>query len=181
MSEEQKTDTPDTSGAPNQGAKVDAQGTNPETGKTFTEAEVNAMMTARLAKQEKALKAQFEAESKKAAERAKLDETERIQAEKADLEQKLQQLEAEKAEAVQRASLAGKVSDVDYALFKARQDTDKYVTPDGAINVDALLKDHATLAVQPDPKPGPAPTAGGGSGAKGADMNSFIRQAAGRK
>lgn len=181
MSEELKNDTPDTKGAPEAGVKVEAQDQNTDTGRTYTESEFNAMMTARLAKQEKALKQQFDADRRKAEEHAKLSESERIQAEKAELQKQLEQLTAEKQEAVQRAQLAGKVTDVDYALFKAQQSADKYVSSDGAINVDALLKDHATLSVQPDPKPGPAPTIGGGSGAKGADMNSFIRQAAGRK
>jgi len=179
MSEELKNDTPDTSGAPETGAKVDAQ--NPEaSGKTYTEAELNAIVSSRLSKHEKSLKSQFEQERKQAEERAKLSEAERIKAEKADLQKQLEQLQAEKQEAVQRAQLAGKVTDVDYALFKAQQAADKYINQDGNVNVDALLKDHATLAAQPDPKPGPAPTAAGGSGAKGTDFNSIIRQAAGK-
>src|SRR5690606_17929140 len=82
-------------------------------------------------------------------------------------------------EALLKVQLAGKVTDIDYALFKARQNPDKYVGEDGKVDVDALLKDHPSLKSQPDPKPGPAPTTAGGGGVKGFDMNAAIRKAAG--
>lgn len=178
---EQQDTTPNATGAPEQGAKADANTTNPETGKTYTEAELNAIVSSRLSKHEKSLKSQFEKERQQAEERAKLSEAERIQAEKADLEKQLEQLRAEKTEATQRASLAGKVADLDYALFKAQQNADKYISQDGTIDVDALLKDHDNLRAQPTPKPGPAPTNGGGNPApSGLGMNTLIRKKAGR-
>ena len=118
---------------------------NPETGKTFTESEFNAMMTARLAKQEKALKAQYAEEAKTAAERAKLDEVERLQAEKADADKRIADLEAAKTAAERRASLTGKVADPEAALKLL--DESVHLTEDGSIDTDALLKSYPFLAV----------------------------------
>jgi len=110
--------------------------------KTFTESEVNAMVTARLAKQEKALKAQLAEEAKTIAERAKLDEVERVKAEKADIEQRAQAAEARAAAAERRAALTGKVNDLALAEAIAA----KYTSEDGTLDVDALLKAHPSLA-----------------------------------
>lgn len=129
-------------------AAAPAEATNPtppqetqDTGKTYTESEVNAMMTARLAKQEKALRAQAAEEAKKAAERAQLDEVERVKAEKADIEQRAQAAEARAVAAERKATLAGKVSDLDLALAVA----EKHTTEDGTVDVDALLAAHPSL------------------------------------
>lgn len=148
--------------------------------RTFTQEEVNAMVAARLAKAEKAMERRLAEAVKKAEERAKLGDAERLQAERDELAKKLEHLEAERQEALLKVQLAGKVTDIDYALFKARQDPDKYVGEDGKVNLDALLKDHPSLKAQPDPKPGPAPTTAGGGGARAVDMNAAIRKAAGR-
>lgn len=148
--------------------------------RTFTQEEVNAMVAARLAKAEKAMERRLAEAVKKAEERAKLGDVERLQAERDELAKKLEQLEAERQEALLKVQLAGKVTDIDYALFKARQNPDKYVGEDGKLDIDALLKDHPSLKAQPDPKPGPAPTTAGGGGARGFDMNAAIRKAAGR-
>lgn len=148
--------------------------------RTFTQEEVNAMVAARLAKAEKAMERRLAEAVKKAEERAKLGDVERLQAERDELAKKLEHLEAERQEALLKVQLAGKVTDVDYALFKARQNPDKYVGEDGKLDIDALLKDHPSLKAQPDPKPGPAPTTAGGGGARGFDMNAAIRKAAGR-
>lgn len=171
-----------------QGTPEGASGDNPKpatqqgqgSGKTLTEAEVNAMMADRLSKHEKALRKQFEQEKVQIAERAKMDEADRIKAEKEDLEKKVAELETAKTEATQRAQLAGKVADVDYALFKARQNSEKYVDSDGNVKVDALLKDVESLNPQPTPRTGPAPTTAGGGNARSVDMNNFIRRKAGR-
>lgn len=148
--------------------------------RTFTQEEVNAMVAARLAKAEKAMERRIAEAVKQAEERAKLGDAERLQAERDELAKKLEQLEAERQEALLKVQLAGKVTDIDYALFKARQNPDKYVGEDGTVDIDALLKDHPSLKAQPDPKPGPAPTTAGGGGVKGFDMNAAIRKAAGR-
>lgn len=148
--------------------------------RTFTQEEVNAMVAARLAKAEKAMERRLAEAVKKAEERAKLGDAERLQAERDELAKKLEHLEAERQEALLKVQLAGKVTDIDYALFKARQNPDKYVGEDGKVNIDALLKDHPSLKAQPDPKPGPAPTTAGGGGARAVDMNAAIRKAAGR-
>ena len=172
----QTTDPADTGEATNNPAQDPQQGT----GKTYTEAELNAIVTSRLAKAEKAMERRIAEAVKQAEERAKLGDVERLQAERDELAKKLEHLEAERQEALLKVQLAGKVTDIDYALFKARQNPDKYVGEDGKVNVDALLKDHPSLKAQPDPKPGPAPTTAGGGGVKGFDMNAAIRKAAGR-
>lgn len=175
--ETQTTDPADTGEATNNPAQDPQQGTG---GRTYTEAEVNAIVTSRLAKLEKSVQKRLADAVKQAEERAKLSDAERLQAERDELAKKLEQLEAERHEALLKVQLAGKVTDVDYALFKVRQAGDKYVGEDGTVNLDALLKDHPSLKAQPDPKPGPAPTTAGGGGARGFDMNAAIRKAAGR-
>lgn len=173
------TDTNDNP-TPNPQGTESGEAPNPEAGKTYTEAEFNAMVATRLSKQEKAFEKRLADELKKAEERAKLGDAERLQAERDELAQKLTALETEKAELALRAALAKHVTDVDYAIFKVQQAGDKYLTKDGAPNTDALLQDFPTLKTTPDPKPGPAPTHGGGGSSKGFDMNSAIRNAAGR-
>lgn len=130
-----------------------ANTTRTEGGKTYTESEVNAMMTSRLAKQEKALKAQHAEEAAKAAERAKLDEVERVKAEKADLEKRASEAEARATAAERRVALTGKVADPAAALKLLE---DKHLGEDGAVNVEQLLADYPFLKPQ-------APAANGGS------------------
>ena len=153
---------------------------NPDTGKTFTQAELDNLVTARLSKAEKAFERRLADEIKKAEERAKLGDAERLQAERDDLAKQLAAAKAETTEARMRADLARHVTDVDYALFKVQQNPEKYVDKDGNVKAEALVKDVPTLAPQPTPKPGPAPTTGGGGNTKGFDMNAAIRNAAGR-
>lgn len=154
---------------------------NQDTGKTFTQAELDSMVTARLSKAEKAFERRLQDELKKAEDRAKLGDIERLQAERDDLAKQLEAARAETTEALMRAQLAKHVTDVDYALYKVQQNTDKYVDKDGNVKVETLVKDTPTLAPQPDPRPGPAPTTGGGGGTRGFDMNAAIRHAAGRQ
>ena len=101
-----------------------------------------------------------------------------------ELEKKLQAKEAEaetvRRDAQDRIGLAGRVTDLDYAVYKLNQDP-KYRKEDGAIDVDALLKDAPALAITPTPKPGPAPTSAGGEPEYGrTGMNQLIRTKAGR-
>lgn len=111
--------------------------------KTYTESEITAMVAARLAKQEKALKAQYAEEAKTAAERAKLDEVERVKAEKADLEKKAADAEARAIAAERRAALTGKVADASAALKLL--DPEKHLDSDGNVNTEALLTDYPFL------------------------------------
>ena len=62
--------------------------------RTFTQEEVNAMVAARLAKAEKAMERRIAEAVKKAEERAKLGDVERLQSERDELAKKLEQLEA---------------------------------------------------------------------------------------
>lgn len=163
----------------NEGGSGDAP--KQESTKTFTEAEVSAMVADRLAKNEKALRKQLQKEMEQEREKAEMSEAERYKAEVEERDQRIQELEAKHREASQRAQLAGKVSDVDYALFKVQQAVDQYVSDDGQVDVDAFLKDYDQLRAQPTPKPGPAPTTAGGGPTEAADMNTFIRQKAGRQ
>lgn len=148
--------------------------------KTYTQAEIDAIVAGRLSKQDKAFEKRLADELKKAEDRAKLGEAERLQAERDDLAKQLETERNEKTEALLRVNLA-KLTDVDYALFKVQQAPEKYLDKDGKVLVEALVKDFPALNPQPDPKRGPAPTTGGGGSAKGFDMNAAIRQAAGRQ
>jgi regulator of replication initiation timing len=57
--------------------------------KTYTESEIEAIITSRLSKQEKALRRQLEDEKTQALERSKLEESERLKVEKDDLQKQL--------------------------------------------------------------------------------------------
>lgn len=151
----------------------------PKTEKTYTESELNAMMADRLAKHEKALKKTWEQQL--AEEKRKAEQTAEERAK--ELELKLSEREAEieraRREASDRVALAGKVHDLDYAIYKLG-DGEPY-RKDGALDVAAFLEANPTLQAQPTPKPGPAPTtAGGGTDYGKAGMNQLIRQKAGR-
>lgn len=109
-------------------------------------------------KEAQTLKEQLE-EKDKAAERAKLDEVERMKAEKADLEEKLTQAQQQSQRAEWKASLAGKVANADAALKLL--DEERHVDDDGNILVDKLLEDYDFLAPKQE---GPTPTTGAGGG-----------------
>lgn len=152
------TDTqPDPQAQPTNPASGEA---TPTTGKTYTEAEINAMVAARLAKQEKALKAQYAEEAKTAAERAKLDEVERVKAEKVDLEKKAAEAEARAVAAERRAALTGQVADAAAALKLL--DEAKHLNEDGTVNATALLADYPFLK-----PPAPGIAAIGGANPRG--------------
>lgn len=86
---------------------------------------------------EKAEKARLESE------RQKLDEVERLKAEKADAEKRAQAIEQRAVAAERRAALAGKVADPAAALKLL--DPDKHLNGD-EVNIEALLKDYPFLA-----------------------------------
>lgn len=123
--------------------------------KTYTEAEVQAMITGRLSAHDKALKKQFAEETKKQSERAKLEESERLKADMADLEKERDEALKAAKEARYRADFAGQVSNVNAALRLL--DEEKHVK-DGAVDVKAFLKEHDYLT------PARQATAPGGGG-----------------
>lgn len=92
----------------------------------------------------KAKKAEEAAEAaKKAAEREKLDEVERLKAEKADADKRLAEIEARAVAAERRAALTGKVADPAAAL---RLLDEAHLDDDGNVLVDKLLEAYPFLA-----------------------------------
>src|SRR5690554_6065961 len=81
------------------------------------------------------------------AERQKLDEVERLKAEKADAEKRAAEIEARAIAAERRATLTGKVADPTAALKLLDEET--HLDAEGNINLDALLKDYPFLAPTP--------------------------------
>ena len=94
-----------------------------------------------------------------AAERAKLDEIERIKAERADAESKAAAAEARATAAERRATLTGKVADPTAALKLL--DEAKHVNEDGTVDPEKLLADYPVL------KPTNGLTAIGGANPRG--------------
>lgn len=156
---EPTTPQPDAPEQPTTSASADT--TKPEAGKTFTEAEVNAMMADRIAKNEKAIRKQLEDEHKKSLERANMDEVERIKAELEDERKAKADLEARATRAERKASLVGKVADAEAALKLV--DPDQHLNEDGAVDHEALLETYPFL--KPQTNAGPAPI--GGANPKG--------------
>jgi len=108
----------------------------------------------------KAKEAQEAAEAAKlAAEREKLDEVERLKAEKADLEKAAAEAAAKATAAERRAALTGKVADPSAALKLL--DESEHLNEDGTVNTDALLQSYPFLAPAPAGHPA-TPGAGGG-------------------
>lgn len=86
------------------------------------------------------------AKAKIDAERQKLDEVERLKAEKADSDKRLAEIETRAVNAERKAALTGRVADPTAALKLL--DPDKHLT-DGEVNVDALLATYPFLAPAP--------------------------------
>lgn len=124
-----------------------------DTGKTFTQAQLDEMFEERLARDRKAR----EAEAKTKAEREKMDAEARAKAEKDEAEQRAQAAEQRALNAERRADLAGKV--IDPAAAIKLLDPDKHLDKDGNVKVEALLKDYPYLA--PTQRGASAPGAGG--------------------
>jgi hypothetical protein len=85
--------------------------------------------------------------AKQEAERAKLDDLERVQLEKADLEKQLE-AERDKAQrALRKSELVGKAADADAALRLL--DADKHINEDGSINQEAFFTDYPFMKAGP--------------------------------
>lgn len=109
---------------------------------TFTQAQLDAIITDRLAR----AKASWEREAKEKSDREKLGMEERL---KKDLDEAIQKVaDAEKrARAAEwKAELAGKVVSTTAALKLV--DADKHVKQDGTLDVEAVLKEYPFLAAQ---------------------------------
>lgn len=112
----------------------------------------------------RAKEAQEAAEAAKiAAERAKLDEVERLKAELADRDKAIEEAQAARLNAERQAALTGKVADATAALKLL--DPDKHLTDDGLVDTDALLADYPFLA------PNKPPSTVSGSGKIAGTMN----------
>lgn len=147
---------PDT--APGSGGGTPAPTTPPaggNSGKTFTQEELDAIISERLERDRKAR----EAEAKQKAEREKMDAEQRAQAEKKEAEERAAAAEARALAAERRAALAGHV--VDPAAAIKLLDPEKHLDRDGNVVVEKLLKDFPFLAPQQQPKGPSAPGAGG--------------------
>jgi hypothetical protein len=147
--------------------------------KTFTEAEVNAMIAARISKHERALRKTWE--EQQADEKRKAQQTAEERAAEAERKatEAIERANAQVRAANQRAALAGKVRDLDYAIFKLGQKPDEFTDDDGNVNAEAFLKAYPDLVLA---QSGPAPIKPGGKpGADKPDMNTLIRTAIQRR
>ncbi len=149
-------------------------------GKTFTQEQLDQILAERLERDRATRKREWDAETKKREERAKMAEAERLAAEKADLEKQLEAAKAETRTAHDRATLAGHVAP-EHLDKATRLIEDSHRKADGTLDAAKFLKDNPFLKATPDPRPGPAPTtAGGGAPLNAPDMNAAIRSKAGR-
>lgn len=113
----------------------DDEGT--QAGKTYTQAELDAIINARIAKATKAAKKQAAEEAKREQERASMTEAERIKAEKEQADQRIAELEGRVKQSRIREQLAGKVVNLDDAV---RVLDDSFIDDDtGEVDVDAFL------------------------------------------
>jgi membrane protein involved in colicin uptake len=149
-------DNPETLDTP---TPADTTGDAPKD-KTYTQSELEAIITGRLSAHEKALRKQLADDAKKAADKAKLDAEGLAKAEKEEAEQKAADAENRAKLASYRADLKGEVVDVTAALKLV--DDEKHVK-DGAVDVKALLKQYPFLAKTQ------TPSAPGGGGAHSRD------------
>lgn len=135
--------------------------------RTFSEAQVSEIVARRVSKLRDKLREEVKSELAAEAEKAKMDAAQRAKAEADEWKAKYEQAEAARVRAERRATLAGKVTDPEYALFRAEQNPDKYLGEDGALDVDALLADYPILAPQGQPAAGGTPPATGANGSLG--------------
>lgn len=120
------------------GADADA----PPTGKTYTQAEVDAMVNARIARAKKQAAKEAEETLKRERERANMDEAERVKAEMADREKELNELRAQNKRLSIANQLAGKVVNVDDAVRLVDEDL---IDDDGRLDVDRFLESRPYL------------------------------------
>lgn len=162
--------------APNTNATPQAE----TAGKTFTQEQLDQIINERLERDRATRKKEWDAETKKREERATMAESERLSAEKADLEKQLEAARADVRAATDRATLSGHVAP-EHLDKATRLIEDSHRKTDGTLDAAKFLKDNPFLKATPDPRPGPAPTtAGGGAPQTAPDMNSAIRNKAGR-
>lgn len=120
-----------------------------------TQEQFEAAFKARLERERK----QWQLEKEEIEKRAKMDETQRLKAEKEDAEKKVQEAEARAQRAERKAALAGKVADPEAALKLL---SDDHLDEDGNVSVEALLKSYPFLKPQNSPGlDGPNPAGGG--------------------
>lgn len=112
------------------------EGTQSE-GKTYTQAELDAIINSRIAKATKAAKRQALDEAKAEQERANMSEAERIKAEKDQADKRIAELEERVRQSRIREQLAGKVVNLDDAV---RVLDDSFINEDtGEVDVNAFL------------------------------------------
>jgi len=142
---------------PNPDAQAQAEVAAPE--KTFTQAELNAIIAKEKAKAARSAKEELEAERKK----ADLSEIERLKVEREEYEKRAKELEQRATVAERKAALTGKVRNVDAALKLL---DDSHIGEDGSIDVDAFLSSYDFLKPAAGPASpslgGPNPAGGGG-------------------
>ena len=142
---------------PKPDAQVQAEVVTPE--KTFTQAELNAIIAKEKAKAARSAKEELEAERKK----ADLSEIERLKVEREEYEKRAMELEQRATVAERKAALTGKVRNVDAALKLL---DDSHIGADGKIDVDAFLSSYDFLKpIEAPTSPsvgGPNPAGGGG-------------------
>lgn len=119
-----------------QGSQTGDQGQ--DTGdKTYTQAELDAIVNARISKAQKQAKKQAEEELKKERERQDMDEVERTKAEKAEADKRIAELEERVRQSRIREQLAGKVVNLDDAVKVLDDD---FVNEDGTVDVEKFLE-----------------------------------------
>jgi hypothetical protein len=151
---------PDAPEQPTTPASADAP--KPE-GKTYTEAEVNAMVADRISKNEKSLRKKLDEEQAEAKRQAALSAEERAKELEAKLAEAEKASEARVQAAERRAALAGKVSNPERVL-KLMDDPEAYF--DGTTpNVEAILRDFPEYAATQERVT--APSAAGAPAAAG--------------
>lgn len=111
-----------------------------QTGNTFTQADLDRIIADRLTRERK----QWDTERSEIEKRAKMEESERLKAEKADLEKKVAEAQTRATQAERLASLVGKVAAPAAALKLLEPE---HLNADGSINVDALLRTFPFLRV----------------------------------
>ena len=129
-------------------------------GKTYTEAELSAMVTARLSKQEKALRKQLQDEQAEERKRAEQTAEERVKELERELQQAREAGQAEIQAAKRLAALADKVTHPE-RVMKLMDDPDEYFD-ETSPNVEAILEAFPEYKPQPA---GPTPTKGAGGNA----------------
>jgi hypothetical protein len=108
--------------------------------------------------------------------REKMDKAEKLELELKDRQAELEKLKQENVTALRKAELAGKVSDVDYALWAISQSEAEFVK-DAKISLEALLAKYPLLKGQ-KPQPnlqGPNPPGGGAPDFKSMSSDEFAK------